>query len=590
MFKGLLFFAKFTWHYEKRYLVYRILNQFISSVIPLVAVVMPRYIINELMGDQRMPYLCLYIGILVGYTFVASAVASWLQWAGFTHRIKISQAFSGFMHQKTVEADYADIESSRYLEMKEKAEKFLFGNWKGFAYVLDMAVDLIGKLFTLIGVAAIVAFLDPLMVFLFVVLVCVSSYVESRVQRKQADMRIKLTTIERRTMYYGQVLEDFAYGKEIRINHLGKWLMGREQEHWNDAYSTYIKSNALGAKSGVFTSFTNLIQQTVSYTYLLAQVLAGYITMGDFSMYAGGVTAFSGAMRSVMGNFVEIREYRQYYDAIEEYLNLSANMRSNKRLPVPKGAHEFEFRNVSFSYPGQKGYALRNVNMTLKPGQKLSVIGENGAGKTTFVKLLCRIYDPTEGEILLDGVNIRDIDYDAYVALFSTVFQDYKLFALTLKDNVALNKSDAASDGEVEKALRKAGLGEKLDSLKKGIHTLVYRNFDGEGFEPSGGEGQKIALARALFKDAPIAILDEPTAALDPRAEHALYQHFNELIADKTAVYISHRLSSTRFCDMAAVFKNGEIVEYGTHEELMQSGKEYAELFAMQAKYYTSTL
>jgi ATP-binding cassette subfamily B protein/ATP-binding cassette subfamily C protein len=222
----------------------------------------------------------------------------------------------------------------------------------------------------------------------------------------------------------------------------------------------------------------------------------------------------------------------------------------------------------------------------LKPGQKLSVVGENGAGKTTFIKLLCRIYDPTEGAIFLDGADIRDIDFDKYMSLFSTVFQDYKLYALSLKDNVALARSDTANDDEVESVLRKAGFGEKLGTLPKGVQTLVYRNFDGEGFEPSGGEGQKIVLARALFKDAPVIVLDEPAAALDPRAEYEMYQNFNTLVGGKTAVYISHRLSSSRFCDVIAVFKGGKIMEYGPHDELLGRGSLYPELWRMQATYY----
>jgi ATP-binding cassette subfamily B protein/ATP-binding cassette subfamily C protein len=363
--------------------------------------------------------------------------------------------------------------------------------------------------------------------------------------------------------------------------------MERERQHWEESYRGYKKHNALGITSGAFSSLASLIQQIVSYGYLVGRFIGGTLTIGDFSMYVAGVAAFSGAMRDLMQNIVEVGAYRQYYDAIEEYLHIPANMRENKHLPVPDGQHEIEFRGVSFSYPGQAGYALRGINLTLKPGQKLSIVGENGAGKTTFVKLLCRIYDPTEGAILLDGVDIRDIDYDSYVALFSTVFQDYKLYALSLKDNVALSASDTAADHDIEAALRKAGFGEKLDSLPKGVHTLVFRNFDGEGFEPSGGEGQKIALARALYRDAPIAILDEPTAALDPRAEHELYQRFHELVADKTAVYISHRLSSARFCDSIAVFKDGEITELGTHEQLMNRGKEYAALYEMQARYYS---
>ena len=588
MIKGLLFFIKFAWKNEKRYLIYLVLNEFVSSMIPIVAIIMPRYIINELMGEQRISYLLLYTGILVGYTFAASAASTWLAWTRFTHRGKLAQDFTAFLHKKTAFADYADIESSRYLEMKEKADKFLFGNMSGFSYVLDRAADIIGKLFTLIGIIAVVASLNPFIVIIFIVLVLLSSYVEARVQRKQADMNIEMLLNNRRYMYYGQILEDFSYGKELRINNLGEWLMGREMKFWDDSFRTFKKSNALGIKSGVFNSFTGLIQQSVSYAYLAIRFVGRYITIGDFSMYVGGVAAFSGAMRGLMQNIVELSEYRKYYDAIEEYLNIPAKMRDNKKLPIPDGEHRIEFRNVSFSYPGQKEYTLRNINITLTPGQKLSIVGENGAGKTTFVKLLCRIYDPTDGEILLDGVNIKDINYERYMDLFSTVFQDYKLYALSLKDNVALSDSDIVTDGEVESVLRKAGFGEKLDSLPKGVQTLVYRNFDGEGFEPSGGEGQKIALARALFKDAPIIVLDEPAAALDPRAEYEMYQNFNALVGGKTAVYISHRLSSARFCDTIAVFKGGEIVEYGSHSELIQYDGLYAELWSMQAKYYIS--
>ena len=586
MIKGLLFFIKFSWQHEKRYLIYRILNQFVSSMIPIVAVIMPRYIINELIGGQRITRLALYIGILVGYMFAATTLSNWLQWAGFTHRIKISQDFTVFMHEKTVNADYADIESSRYLEMKEKAEKFLFGDWHGFSYVLDMAIEIIGKTFTMIGVIAVVASLNPLLVLAFVTLVLLSSLVEYRVQKRQKEIRLRLMLGERRVMYYGSLLEDFSYGKEIRINNSGRWLMERERAHWDEVYSGYQKYNALGIKSGAFSSFASLVQQIVSYVYLVTRFIGDYITIGDFSMYVAGVAAFSGSMSGLMQNIVEVGAYRKYYDAIEEYLNVPAKMRDNAHLPIPRGEHEIEFRNVSFSYPGQEGQTLRNINITLNPGKKLSVVGENGAGKTTFVKLLCRIYDPTEGAIFLDGVNIKDIEYERYMDLFSTVFQDYKLYALSLKDNVALAKSDDVNDSEVEIVLRKAGFGDKLDSLPKGIQTLVYRNFDGEGFEPSGGEGQKIALARALFKDAPIIVLDEPAAALDPRAEYGMYQNFNTLVGAKTAVYISHRLSSTRFCDNIAVFKNGEIVEYGTHSELMERSGAYAELFQMQAQYY----
>lgn len=586
MFKGLWFFIKFGWKCEKRYIIYLVLNQFINSLIPIVAVVMPRYIINELVGGKRLPYVLLYASILIGYKLFGSITSNYLSWTSFTYRLRISAEFDVFIHQKTVNADYADLESSEYIDMKEKAKKFLFGDMHGFSYVLDIAVNTIGKIFTLLAVVAIISTLNRLLVLLFVGLVLISSWIESITKKKQITLSLKLTSIERKWMYYGELMEDFSYGKEIRINGLGNWLVNHERKFAKIANDTYAKRNGLGIKAGVFNALTSFTQQSISYAYLIMQVMRNAITIGDFSMYVGGIAAFSGAMGDVMSNIVEVSQYRKYYDAMEQYLNVPCKMRNNGKLPLPEGNHKIEFKNVYFRYEGQQTYALENINIILNQGQKLSIVGENGAGKTTFVKLLCRIYDPTEGEILLDGVNIKGIDYDKYMSLFSTVFQDFKLFSLSLKDNVALSESDTAQDNDVERALIKAGFGSKLDSLPHGINTYVYKNFDGEGFEPSGGEGQKIALARALYKNAPIVVLDEPTAALDPRAEYEIYQRFNELVAGKTAIYISHRLSSTRFCDKIAVFAHGKIIEYGPHDELLQMNGTYAQLFNMQANFY----
>ena len=318
--------------------------------------------------------------------------------------------------------------------------------------------------------------------------------------------------------------------------------------------------------------------------YLLYSIIKEMISIGSFTMYISAVTTFASSFKSVINSLMEIRAYDMYYDKLDEYLSVPLRLRSGIKGKVPKGDYTIEFKNVSFKYSGSNKYVLKNINLTIKGGQKLSIVGENGAGKTTFVKLLTRLYDPVEGEILLNGKNIKDIDYEEYMSVFSTVFQDYKLFSFSLKDNVAL--ALPMDEEKVVKTLEHAGFGIKLNKLPKGINTTVYKNFDESGFEPSGGEGQKIALARALYKNAPVVILDEPTAALDPRAEYEIYQQFNEMVNGKTAVYISHRLSSTKFCDVIAVFDNGEIIEYGTHDELLEKNGTYSELFNMQAQFY----
>ena len=250
-----------------------------------------------------------------------------------------------------------------------------------------------------------------------------------------------------------------------------------------------------------------------------------------------------------------------------------------------KTPHTIEFRNVSFSYPNTGVRVLKNVSITIKAGERLSVVGLNGAGKTTFIKLLCRLYDTDEGEILIDGVNIREYDYDEYMKLFSVVFQDFRLLSFTAKDNILLGAED--SDEAVDAMFEKVGLLDKINSLPKGRDTMMFREFDRDGVQLSGGEQQKLAIARALYKDAPVVILDEPTAALDPVAEYEIYCKFNDLVGGKTAVYISHRLSCCKFCDRIAVFSEGTIKELGTHDELVnRDGGIYSEMFRAQAQYY----
>ena len=251
--------------------------------------------------------------------------------------------------------------------------------------------------------------------------------------------------------------------------------------------------------------------------------------------------------------------------------------------------YNVEFRNVSFKYPKTEAYALRNVNLKFKIGEKLAIVGMNGSGKTTFIKLLCRLYDPTEGEILLNGVNIQKYDCDEYMSIFSVVFQDFTLFNFKLGEVVASNK--IFDEDKVRECLIKANFGDRLKEMPDGVNTYLYKGYDQSGIEISGGEAQKIALARALYKDSSFILLDEPTAALDPISEYEVYSNFNSISGDKTTVYISHRLASCRFCDKIAVFDNGLIVQVGNHDTLVaDSNGKYSELWNAQAQYYNSQL
>lgn len=335
---------------------------------------------------------------------------------------------------------------------------------------------------------------------------------------------------------------------------------------------------------GVVISFAI---QLCSFLIVCYYCVLKIFTIGSVIKYVGYL---GGLIRSIEGIFQTLADAKYNEPYMKLYLDffdipndmyqgsLSVEKRSDKKFDI-------EFKNVSFKYPGSETYALKNVNLDLQVGQKLAVVGMNGSGKTTFIKLLCRLYDPCEGEIIMNDFNVRKYDYRQYLDLFSVVFQDYKLLSMALGNNVSASGTwDAA---KAEKNLYEVGFGERYESLPNKLDTSIYKDFDSEGVELSGGEAQKVALARALYREAPFIILDEPTAALDPIAEAEIYAKFDEIVGDKTAIYISHRLSSCRFCDKIAVFDKGEIVQVGTHEELLldENGK-YYELWNAQAQYY----
>lgn len=326
----------------------------------------------------------------------------------------------------------------------------------------------------------------------------------------------------------------------------------------------------------------------VVYAFVCVKAWAGAFGVGSVTQYVGAITQLFQGISRLLQIIGEMRANGEFLQTSFQFLDIPNRMYQGSLTTEKRSDrnYEVEFRDVSFRYPDTDQWVLRHVNIKFRVGSRLAVVGMNGSGKTTFIKLLCRLYDPTEGEILLNGINIRKYRYDEYIRIFSVVFQDFKLLALPLGENVA---GSAEYDRErVKKCLSDAGFSQRLESLPKGLDTYLYKDLKEDGVDISGGEAQKIAIARALYKDAPFIILDEPTAALDPIAEAEIYSRFNNIVTDKTAIYISHRLSSCKFCDEIAVFHEGEIVQKGTHDELVaDTAGKYYELWNAQAQYYT---
>jgi ATP-binding cassette subfamily B protein len=382
---------------------------------------------------------------------------------------------------------------------------------------------------------------------------------------------------------------DYKEGKDIRIYNVDKMIEHYMQFGLKSMDKWVKKFSRISGVSGFSGAIKWNILQGGVYILVVLRAVAGALSVGSVVKYTAAIINFINGISDIFLAFNDYYIAGLRQQGVLEYFAMKSEMQKGT-IPVEKrkdNEYEIEFKNVSFKYPGSEAYALKNFNLKLNVGQRMAVVGQNGSGKTTMIKLLCRLYDPTEGEITLNGFDIKKYDYNEYMGIFGVVFQDFKLFSFTLGQNVA---ASVEVDGpRAERCLSMAGFGERLGGMAKGIETSLYKDFEEDGVEISGGEAQKIALARALYKNAPFIVLDEPTAALDPIAEFEIYSKFDEIVGDKTAIYISHRLSSCRFCDDIAVFDEGELVQRGSHDVLLvDAGGKYHELWNAQAQYYNA--
>ncbi len=394
---------------------------------------------------------------------------------------------------------------------------------------------------------------------------------------------------ERINFLWGYLFKIFfseTAAKDIRLYGMQDYLCGKNEECLNDT-ACFSEEGIFEGKNQAKFSFVVQLLAGYIYVYVAVMAMSGAVSVGDVLMYSGAIITMMTGVQNILTQYNQINYRNEYLKTYEDFIK-RPNMHYDGTLPIEKrddNEYELSFRNVSFRYPGTETYILKDVSLDFKIGQKMALVGMNGAGKTTLIKLLLRLYEPTEGEICLNGINIEKYDYEEYMQIFSVVFQDFKLFAFPLDENIA-------AGGQVDKrrlnqVLAKIGLNEFVEELPQKERTLLYQE-NGQGVTPSGGEAQKVAIARALYKDASFVILDEPTAALDPIAEAGIYENFDSLVGEKTAVYISHRMSSCKFCDRIVVLDHGEIAEQGTHEELLEQNGIYAKLYQTQAEYYVT--
>lgn len=417
----------------------------------------------------------------------------------------------------------------------------------------------------------------------------VHSKVTFRYMSDALNDRKKIQSERTSSHYIDSTLQRYQNGKDVRIFDERELIMREYERTSMDAVDVWGKVLGKMRVSDFFMALLSLLSKLLMYGFAALRAVSGALSVGEiigFVMYFSRISSGISALTSGIGNIsIDV----DFLDDAFKFLDIP-DEKYKGTLPTEKrddDEYEFEFKNVWFKYPNSEQYVLRGINLKWRIGEKMALVGKNGCGKSTLVKLLCRLYDPTEGEITLNGIDIRKYQYEEYMELFSVVFQDSGLFSFSIAENIA-----ADTDYDPEKVCEcvvRAGLGERLSRMENGIETCLYKDFDENGVEISGGEAQKLCLARAIYKGAPFIVLDEPTASLDPISEHDIYTKFNGIVGTKTAVYISHRLSSCRFCDEITVMENGTIAERGSHDELIAKGGVYGKLWAAQAEYYKDT-
>lgn len=489
---------------------------------------------------------------------------------------------------KSMRMEYEQLETPDMLDRLQKAKRatgFQYGGVEGL--MRDMWQFMI-QFTSVITAVAIISTLDFRLVLIILVLSLVQFEYFDYIRLKDKEvMWDAMAGTWRRLEYMQTVSTDFTYAKDIRLYGMKDWLNEKHKQVNLEELARWVQSRTYWQYNSAFSAAISLVRNVIIYGWMIYDMLFGGMSIGDFTLYVGSAVTMSTSITAFLQSVGGMRERSSRMDDFRTFMDIEFGDAGKKIIPVPKAdSYVFEFKNVSFRYQGQETYALKNLNLTLTAGQRLAVVGLNGAGKTTFIKLLLRLYDVTEGAILCNGIDIREFDRDEYFRLFAPAFQEVEVFAFPLSENISMTTAEETDKAQAEEFLRAAGMGDKLDKLPKGMDTELLKVLYDDGVDLSGGEKQKLALARALYKNAPVVVLDEPTAALDALAEYRLYQSFNGMIGKKSAVYISHRLSSTRFCDSIAMFVAGEMVEYGTHEELLQKGGAYAEMFRVQAQYY----
>lgn len=587
VFQNIVFLLKGIKEEHPTLLVFFAAEAVLSVISPVFGIYLPKIALDLALEGAGLGRIFTVLGAVGSAMTLSMALSGMAREGKYMLSNDMRRWYQMKLFLQSLSCDYKYVESEEGQTKYQRAMDTLNGgDWSGTSVMATAMVDMAINTLCFLIYSGILSVLSPAIMLMLAGLSLISLFGTRHAQSYENKRQDQAAEYDKKLSYVVRTGSNSQFGKDMRLYHAGGWFIGlRSSLIGQSGKLTHQIQNRYFA-AGIINALILFLRDGAAYAYLIHAVASGRITVSEFTLFFGAITAFSGFVNRIVDSLNDLNGANLQMNALRAYLD-------NTDDPVPEhpveladlGDYSIEFRDVCFSYQPGKELVLDHFSLKIRPGEKAALVGVNGAGKTTAIKLLCGFYRPDSGEILIGGKDIRNFRKNDLLKLFSAVFQDIYIPPFTVAENVSMQDAVGTRQARVRECLAKAGLWEKVRAYGNGIDEPMTKELQ-DGIVLSGGEQQKLLMARALYKDAPILLLDEPTAALDPIAESQTYGQFYEIASDKTAVYISHRLASTRFCDKIAFLSDGKITEEGTHEELIKKGGAYCEMFALQSHYY----